>query len=127
MKLKDLKINQVPFYYAVYEGMVEQLDSDGYKTGEVEVKYGEPTLAHARISPYTGQMTGMPFGADLTYDKAISTVQDLPIDEQTALWIDCKPTDEDGSLNPPDYMCVRPAKDLQQKVWAIRKIRGNQS
>lgn len=120
MKLKDLKINQVPFYYATYEGHVEQLDSEGYKTGEVEVKYSAPIKAYARIAPYTGTVTGMPFGADLTYDKAISTVQDLPIDEQTALWIDRTP--EEGG---PDYVCIRPAKDLQQRVWAVRKIRGD--
>ena len=126
MRITDLKINQVPFYYATYEGHVEQLDADGYKTGEIEEKYSEPILAYARVAPYTGQVTGMPFGADLTYDKVISTVQDLPIDEQTALWIDRLPWDEDNRPTPPDYQCVRPAKDLQQRVWVIRKIRGDQ-
>ena len=124
MKLKDLKINQVPFYYAEYKGKVEQTDADGYKTGEHEESYGEPVRAMARIRPYTGEMKGMPFGADLVYDKAISTVQDLPIDEYTGLWIDKEPY-KNGILTDPDYVCVRPAKDLQQRVWAIRKIRGD--
>ena len=124
MKLKDLKINQVPFYYQLYEGEEEAIDIDGYLTGEKVIKYSAPIKEEARISPNTQDAQTMPFGVELQYDKAISTVKDLPIDEFSVLFIDTVPEyDEDGKLiNKADYTVVKVAKDLQQKVWAVRKI-----
>ena len=126
MRLKDLAINQVPFYYCTYMGEVEEVDDDGYLTGDTVIKYSDPVPAKARISPNTKDAEVMPFGVDLVYDKAISTVQDLPIDEYTKLYIDRVPTyDDNGKLtNEPDYEVVRVAKDLQQRVWAIKRISG---
>ena len=68
-----------------------------------------------------------PFGKDIVYDKTISTVQKLPIDEYSKLFIDVVPVlNEDGSTDTePDYICVCPKHDLQQNLWAIRKIKGN--
>ena len=30
-----------------------------------------------------------------------------------------------GDVVQPDYICVCPKHDLQQNLWAIRKIKGN--
>ena len=51
----------------------------------------------------------------------------LPIDEYSKLFIDVVPVlNEDGSTDTePDYICVCPKHDLQQNLWAIRKIKGN--
>ena len=129
MKLKDLKANQVPFYYQLYEGVVDDIDEDGYLTGEKTVKYSRPTMKYARISPNTTEVEQTPFGKDLVYDKMISTVQDLPIDEFSRLFIDVVPVvNPDGSTDTePDYEVVKVAKDLNQRLWAIRKLEGHDS
>lgn len=129
MKLKDLKANQVPFYYQTYEGKVPEYDEDGYLTGEYVQKYSRPVQKFARISPNTTEVQFTPFGKDLVYDKMISTVQDLPINEFSKLYIDVVPVvNPDGTTDTePDYEIVMAARDLNQKVWAIRKIEGYDS
>lgn len=126
MKLKDLKKNQVPFYYQNPGEEKEILDEDGYMTGEKEITGGEIVKAYARISPNTSDYVNAPFGKDLVYDKMIATVQDLPINEQTKLFIDVVPEFHfDGSTDvKPDYEVVQVAKDLNERVWAIRRIEG---
>ena len=78
------------------------------------------------ISENTSDVEDLPFGRDCKYDKMISTVQDLPIDEFTKLFVDVVPViREDGSTNTkPDYEVIRVAKGIYQKVWAIRRIDG---
>ena len=126
MKLKDLKANQVPFYYQNPGKVIEERDEDGYLTGQKIKTGGEIVKAYARISPNTADYVNAPFGKDLVYDKMISTVQDLPIDEQTKLFIDSVPKyDFNGDTeSEPDYEVVRVAKDMHQKCWAIRRIEG---
>jgi hypothetical protein len=125
-RLRDLRINQVPFWYQTYLGEVDEVDEDGNLTGETARKFSNPVKALARISPNTGQSESSPFGADLDYDKSISTVVRLPIDEYSRLFIDIEPViNEDGTTDTePDYYCVVPKHDLQQNVWAVKKIRA---
>ena len=127
MRLKDLRINQVPFYYQHYLGKVDEVDEDGNLTGDTIDHYDNPVKKYARISPNAGDAVSSPFGADLKYDRQISTVQRLPIDEQTKLFIDIVPViNDDGSTDTePDYKVVGVANDLQQNVWAIRRIRND--
>ena len=33
LRLKDLRLNQVPFYYQTYDGTVDEVDEDGNLTG----------------------------------------------------------------------------------------------
>lgn len=127
LRLKDLRLNQVPFYYQTYDGTVDEVDEDGNLTGESIPKYSNPVSVLARVSPNSGNAEDSPFGKDIVYDKTISTVQKLPIDEYSKLFIDVVPVlNEDGSTDTePDYICVCPKHDLQQNLWAIRKIKGN--
>lgn len=126
IRLKDLRINQVPFWYQKYEGVVDEVDEEGNLTGESFTKYSNPIRALARISPNSGNAEDSPFGKDVVYDKTISTVKKLPIDEYSKLFIDVVPViNEDGSTDTePDYCCVCPKHDLQQNLWAIRRIKG---
>ena len=126
MEIKDLKANQREFYYQLFRGEQPIIDEDGYDTGETEISYSEPIKAEAMISENTSDVADMPFGRDCQYDKMISTVQDLPIDEFSKLFVDVVPIiEEDGStLTKPDYEVIRVAKGIYQKVWAIKKVDG---
>ncbi len=122
----DLPENQREFYYQTYIGSEEEYDEDGYLTGEDKSYYSNPILAKAMISENTSEAEERPFGKDLVYDKMISTVQDLPIDEYSKLFIDVVPViKEDGSTDTkPDYIVKKVAKGLYQRVWAIQKVDG---
>ena len=127
LRLKDLRINQVPFWYQEYLGEQEGVDEDGNLTGEPTKVYGKPVMAMARISPNTGMSENSPIGNNTDYDKSISTVVKLPINELTKLFIDVVPEiNKDGYTDTePDYYCVAPKNDLQQNVWAIKKIKAS--
>lgn len=114
----DLPENQRDFYYQTYVGETPLTDSEGNLTGKKLQSYSTPVKARAMISENTSEVTDTPFGRDLVYDKMISTVQDLPIDEYSRLFIDVTPSDE------PDYEVVKVSKGIYQKVWAIRRIDG---
>jgi len=122
----DLAENQREFYYQMYEGKSEGFDDDGNLTGEPQITYSNPIKAKAMISENTSDVTDAPFGRDLVYDKMISTVQDLPINEYSKLFIDVVPFfNSDGSTDTEaDYEVVRVSKGIYQKVWAIRKVEG---
>lgn len=126
VQISDLKENQREFYYQTYKESEEEYDEDGYLTGEKSSSYSNPIKASAMISENTSEVTDTPFGRDLVYDKMISTVQDLPIDEYSKLFIDVVPVlKEDGSTETePDYIVKKVAKGLYQKVWAIQKVDG---
>ena len=126
MKIKDLPENQVSFWYQTYEGEIEGVDSQGRITGEPVKVYSNPIKAKARVSSSTGNLYESPFGSDIAYDKSISTVQKLPIDEYTRLFIDTEPViNENGTTDSqPDYRVVCVKLGLIQNVWAIKKIRG---
>ena len=126
--IKDLKANQREFYYQTYIGEGEEYDEDGYLTGDNSqtIVYSNPIKAVAMISANTSDVVDLPFGKDLQYDKMISTVQNLPIDEHTMLFIDVTPViDGNGATEtPPDYSVVKVAKGLHQNVWAIKRVEG---
>lgn len=127
MKLYDLPENQVPFWYQTYEGEVDEVDDKGRLTGDKVKAYSNPVKAKARISANTGNAQDSPFGENIVYDKSISTVQKLPIDEYSLLYIDKEPVyDANGYIvSEPDYACVCVKNGLYQNVWAIKKRGGN--
>lgn len=69
LRLRDLRINQVPFFYQTYEGTADEVDEDGNLTGESVPKYSNPVRVLARVSPNSGNAEDSPFGKDVVYDK----------------------------------------------------------
>lgn len=60
LRLKDLRLNQVPFYYQTYDGTVDEVDEDGNLTGESIPKYSNPVRVLARVSPNSGNAEDSP-------------------------------------------------------------------
>ena len=114
--MRDLVRNQIPFWYALYVGK-EPVLKDGFETGQYKEIYAAPERAVARISSATGESDVEMFGAAVQYDRVISTVQNLPIDEYSRLWVDADPATE-----PFDYKVKRVAKGLNHHLWAIERV-----
>lgn len=125
--MRDLKRNQVPFWYSCYEGK-ESVLKNGFETGQYKETFSEPVKAWAQISSAKGESDVEMFGAAISYDRIISTVQDLPINEFSRLWVD---TDPDASKKGEDfnYKVKWVARGLDQHLWAIERVvrNGNQT
>lgn len=115
--MRDCLRNQVSFWYALYVKK-EPVLKDGKETGQYKEVYADPVQAKARISSPTGESGSELFGAAVRYDKLITTVQNLPINEYSRLWIDSDPTA--GAQH--DYIVKRVAKGLNQHLWAIERV-----
>lgn len=116
--MRDLQRNQVEFWYSLYEGK-EPILVDGFETGQYKEKYSAPVKAKARISTVTGESGAEMFGAAVQYDRVISSVQDLPIDEYSRLWVDTTPDEKCQNF---DYKVKRKAPGLDNHLWAIQRV-----
>lgn len=118
--MRTLKRNKRRFYYCLYGTEVELTDGDGFYTGETAIGYGAPVECWANISPATGQSNTEMFGNLTDYDRVIVTDDmNLPIDENTVLFIDKTPT---NGADGYDYIVRRVAKSLNSIAIAIRKV-----
>lgn len=118
--MRDLARNQIIFWYSLYLGK-EPVLKNGFETGQYTDAYTDPVAVKARISSATGENEVEMFGTAIQYDRVISSVQNLPIDEYSRLWIDSDPSEGADY----DYRVKRVAKGLNQHLWAIEKVVKN--
>ena len=117
--MRGMVRNKRSFYYALYQGVTDVVDSNGYKTGEKTVSYATPVEVEANISRATGVAFTEQFGTEADYDKVIVTFDELPIDEHSVLYIDVTP----GTGVEPDYIVKRVSKSLNSTSYAVKKVR----
>lgn len=87
--MRDLRINQQPVFYRLYEGEEELIDEWGNSTGEYAPKYGALKSAMLCVSPNKGTSETEQFGSTEQYDRTVTTADtSLQIDENTILWVD---------------------------------------
>jgi len=89
--MKSLQRNKQKFYYSNYAGKKSVVDDSGYETGEYEILYTPPLCTKANISAAQGETQIEQFGTSITYDRVIVTTKQLPIDENSILWVDVLP------------------------------------
>lgn len=120
--MRIMERNKTTFYYCLYKGETQNVDSDGYETGEKTVNYGEPVKMRANISPATGSAQVEQFGNLASYDRVIVTDDtNCPIDENAVLFLDTEPTFKDGAP-VYNYTVWRVAKSLNSVSIAARKV-----
>ena len=118
--MRGMVRNKRPFWYALYAGVTDVTDSNGYLTGEKAISYTEPVEAEANVSREQGIAFTEEFGTEADYDKVIVTFDmDCPIDEHSVLWVDIQP----GTGVSPDYVVKRVSKSLNSISIAIAKVR----
>lgn len=123
--MRSMERNKINIYYALYKGKTPILDDDGNETGDNEVSYGNPVKFRIRVSPNKGESSEQAFGKSLDYDRVMYTTdKKFPIDEYSVLWIGTAPEiKEDGRTDTPyDFIVVRVAKDLNEFLYAIKKV-----
>lgn len=116
--MRTLHRNKRDVWYSLYVGETELTDTDGFYTGETTIEYSEPVKIRANVSPATGQSNLEMFGNLTDYDRVIVTDEvDIPVDENSVLWIDKTPTD--GEHN---YIVRRVARSFNGVSIAVRKV-----
>ena len=123
--MRCLEKNKRRFWYALYLGKEEILDSSGNHTGEYRLLYSDPIESMGNISAGQGYLQTWQFGGSERFDKTI--VMDdpfIPIDEYTILWVDSEcveiPSNADGDelgnpvrkFTPHDYTVRRVSRSL---------------
>lgn len=120
-KHRNATINTRTMFYALYGKKIEIEDEF-----EKRIGYFEPVKFNACLSTGQSNAEESPFGANISYDRVISTVESLPIDENSIIWINTKPTYlEDGSVDgsTADYKVAAPPLDgLNSLRIAVKKV-----
>ena len=143
--MRTLKRNRKALYYCLYQDKVPVVDEYGNETTEYIVRYAEPVLLNANISPANGYSQTQQFGNLSEYDKVLVTCwMDCPIDENTVLFVDKEPefvdvptnhieesqtlygddeiVPETVSVPVYDYVVKRVARSLNSISIAISKV-----
>ena len=113
--MRDLKRNQQNIWYALLN---ISTDSDEWGNTTDIKTYGAPLSAKMSISASKGEVAQQAFGADLKYDREMSTHDmNCPVDEYTHLWIDGR--DPNDTHN---YIVKAVSKSLNCIRYAIEKV-----
>ena len=83
--LRNLKRNTQKLWYANYVKDVHILDENGDDTGDCDSGYSSPVSFYASLSASRGTAYADVFGTNLDYTRTLSTVENLPITEESYL------------------------------------------
>ena len=120
--MRLMKRNQTAIYYCLYKGKEPLQDENGNETSEYRVLYEKPVKQMCNVSHATGYAQMNMFGNLESYDK-VMIIDDMncPIDENTVLFIDSKPSYRQGKP-AYDYTVKRVAKSLNTIAYAVSKV-----
>jgi hypothetical protein len=123
--MRSMERNKQTIHYSLYQDKIPILDDEGNESGEYKTAYSNPVEFRIRVSPNKGDSSEEVFGKSLDYDRVMNTADKrFSIDEFSILWIDTVPEiKEDGSTDTQhDFTVVRVAKDLNEWLFAIKKV-----
>lgn len=118
--MRTLNRNKKTIYYAQYAGKTPIVDSNGLKTGEYTISYGDPVAINVNVSANRGAADVGMIGINENYVRSIVTDDmDCPINEETVLWIDQPLT------KPHNYVVTLVAKSINSITYAVKKVKVN--
>ena len=110
--------NKRTIYYALYVGVSDLTDTEGYLTGEQATTYGKITKARMNISGGRGKSEIELFGTDNPFTRtAVTDDLETPFDTNTIFWFDTDPLTEEHN-----YRCTGVARTINQVVIALAEI-----
>lgn len=113
--MRDLKRNQQTVWYSL---LSETKETDEWGNTTDIKGYGTPQETKMSISANKGAASAQAFGADLQYDREMSTHDmNCPIDEYTHLWLDGRDT-----ADTHNYEVAAVSKSLNCIRYAIRMV-----
>ena len=134
--MRLLRRNLRTMWYALYDHMTDQIDSNGDKTGDPLVVYSAPVEFEAVLSPGRGYSGGAGttsqniYGIDVDAERRIVTDDlEIPISETSLIYLHEPKTLQDGSADPADAdysVSARPAAGLNFLAFPIKSRLRNE-
>ena len=116
--MRTCQRNKRTIYYALYTGVSDLSDSEGYLTGEQAATYGDITKTRMNISGGKGRAEIELFGTDNPFTKtAVTDDLETPFDTNTIWWFDTDPVTEEHN-----YRCTGVARTPNQVVIALAEV-----
>ena len=125
--MRNLKKNSKNLWYSNYSGKVPILDENGDKTGDYERGYTVPVSFLATLSASRGNAYADMFGTNIDYTRTLSTVEKLPIKEESLIWVSVPTMNPDGIVDSEsaDYSVTGIADGLVGVVIALKARKKN--
>ncbi len=115
--MRSLNRNKRSIYYANRISETENVDENGYMTGEVTTNYEEPTPLSCNVSASSGEDAVHVFGDFTSYSRMIFVADNnCPIDEDTIVWFGAAPP------QPHNYIVVRKADSKNGILYALQEV-----
>lgn len=120
--MRNLKKNETKLWYSNYGKGNPILDENGDETGDYDSGYGSPVSFFATLSASKGNAYADVFGTNLDYTRTLSTVQKLPIKEESLIWVSEPVMKADGTVDEEsaDYTVAGIADGLNGIVVALK-------
>lgn len=125
--MRNLKKNETKLWYSNYGKGNPILDENGDETGDYDSGYGSPVSFFAILSASKGNAYADVFGTNLDYTRTLSTVQKLPITEESLIWKSEPVLNADGTVDEEsaDYTVAGIADGLNELVVALKARKKN--
>ena len=125
--MRNLKKNSKKLWYSNYSGRVPIVDENGDETGDYIGGYASPVAFLATLSASRGNAYADMFGTNLDYTRTASTVEKLPIKEESIVWISEPTLNADGTVDKEtaDYTVAGIADGINGLVIALKARKKN--
>lgn len=115
--MRGLNRNKREIYYALYEGETQNVDENGFETGESTSKYGKAVALRCNVSSAMGEDVVQAFGNFTNYSRVVCVADtNCPIDEDSIIWFGISPEE------PHNYIVTRKADSINGILYAIREV-----
>ena len=124
--MRNLKRNTRKLWYSNYTENVPILDENGDETGDYDNGYSPPAF-YASLSASRGNAYADMFGTNLDYTRTASTVENLPIKEESIVWTSEPVLNADGAVDKDsaDYTVAGIADGINGLVIALKARKKN--
>ena len=121
--MRNLKRNTRKLWYSNYTENIPILDENGDETGDYDNGYSPPAFFFASLSASRGNAYADMFGTNLDYTRTASTVENLPIKEESIVWV----LNTDGTVDKDsaDYTVAGIADGINGLVIALKARKKN--
>ena len=118
--MRTLQRNRREIWYALYTGVVDAVDDDGYKTGEQEASYTEPVKALMNVSGGRGVAEAQFFGINNPFTRvAVTDDMTTAFDTDTVFWFGKTPREDKDDYN---YICTGVVTTVNGRAIALKEV-----
>ena len=114
--MRTLELNKSKLWYVSPLGTTENVDADGFLTGEIVQSYSSPKLIKINIYPSNGTIMSQLFGEDANYDK-IAVSNEIDLDTESLLFLSEPSLDYESTY---DFKVSSKVKSLNTINYGLR-------